>query len=115
MYTETSNEKIALGLHKLTGSNRGLYYANEREETTTVETSDGQAAERIQYVYDVYEIPDARFPDAVKDAIVSQSKPCNAEHKILRKAIATIAKALDVYDSDTLAEFKAYNEFVEQF
>jgi len=115
MFTETSSEKKVLGLHKLTGSNRGLYYANEREETVMVENSEGQQEEGKQYVYDVYEIPDARFPDAVKDAIVRQTHPCDAEHKILRKAVAIIARELDIYNREDLAEFKAYNEFVEQF
>ena len=32
MYQETTSTPHALGLEKFTGSNRGLYYANERVE-----------------------------------------------------------------------------------
>ena len=58
-------------------------------------------------------MPDARFPDAVKDAVILQKQPNDAEHKILRKTLAKVLKELNLYDTEDYAEFRAYNEFVE--
>ena len=111
MFTETLNTQHPLGLVKLTGSNRGLYYANER--ITQLPNPENEEETVPQYTYDVYEVPDARFPDAVKDAVILQKQPNDAEHKILRKTLGKVLKELNLYDTEDYAESRAYNEFVE--
>ena len=114
MYQETTSTPHALGLEKFTGSNRGLYYANERvEQAPNPNAEDGESEMVPQYTYDVYEISDARFPDNVKDQVITQQYPCDCEHKILRKTLANLLKSLDLYDSPDFSEFNTYNEFVE--
>ena len=51
-----------MGLVKLTGDNTGLVYTNERTELEPQENG----GERTVYVYDVYEVSDARDPHKVK-------------------------------------------------
>ena len=108
MRQERFNEPHKLGLERLTGDNTGLVYANERKEKVT----DESGKERIEYVYDVYEVSDARDPHKVKSEVINSEHPFGDELKILRK---TIRKMLTdtKYNSDQYAEFKAYNEFVE--
>lgn len=108
MRQERFNEPHKLGLERLTGDNTGLVYANERKEKVT----DENGKERIEYVYDVYEVSDARDPHKVKNEVINSEHPFGDELKILRK---TIRKMLTdtKYNSDQYAEFKAYNEFVE--
>ena len=65
------------------------------------------------YVYDVFEVSDARDPHKVKDEVIEDIHPDGDETKILRKTIAKILKASGDYDSEDFAEFKAYNEFAE--
>ena len=108
MRTERFNEPQQLGLVKLTGDNTGLVYTNERTEQVT----DEEGNEKTAYVYDVYEVSDARDPHKVKNEVIGSEHPYGDELKILRK---TIRKMLtdSKYNSHEFAEFKAYNEFAE--
>lgn len=109
MRTERFNEQQQLGLHKLTGDNTGLVYTNERTEQEPTE----EGGERTVYVYDVYEVSDARDPHKVKDEVIESEHPFGDETKILRKTLAKILKDSGKYDDAEFAEFKAYNEFAE--
>lgn len=114
MYQETSFQPHALGLEKLTGSNRGLYYTNEQVEQVPNPNADTDGEDLVpQYTYDVYEVEDARFPDGVKDEVVTQRYPRDKEHQLLRKFLAATLKELKLYDDNRFAEFKDYNDFVE--
>lgn len=118
MYTVILSEPHKLGLEKLTGSNRGLFYANERKmEIPSPESSDSHTDDMQtpveMYQYDVYEVEDARFPDAVKDDVVTQQYPRDEEHKILRKTLSALLLELGLLDDPRFSEFKAYHEFVE--
>lgn len=110
MRTERFNEPHKQGLEKLTGDNTGLVYCNERDERVT-EPETGE--ERTEYVYDVYEVSDARDPHKVKDAVIRSEHPFGDETKILRKTLAKVLKELGQYDVDDFKEFKQYNEFCE--
>lgn len=110
MRTERFNEPHKQGLEKLTGDNTGLVYCNERVERVT-EQETGE--ERTEYVYDVYEVSDARDPHKVKDSVISSEHPFGDETKILRKTLAKMLKELGQYDVDDFKEFKQYNEFCE--
>ena len=110
MYTANYPEKQALGLHRLTGGNAGEVFTNERE----IKVNDPETQEeRTEYQYDIYQVPDARDPHKVKDAVISEIHPNGDEVKILRKTLAKVLKATLQYDSAEYAEFKAYNEFAE--
>lgn len=109
MRTERFTEPHKLGLEKLTGDNTGLVYTNERTEVV----NDEQGGEHTEYVYDVYEVTDARDPHKVKNEVINAEHPFGDETKILRKTLAKVLKAADQYDSPDLAEFKQYNEFCE--
>lgn len=109
MRTERFTEPHKLGLEKLTGDNTGLVYTNERTEVVT----DEQGGEHTEYVYDVYEVKDARDPHKVKNDVINAEHPFGDETKILRKTLAKILKASGQYDSEDFAEFKQYNEFCE--
>lgn len=108
MRTERFNERQQLGLHKLTGDNTGLVYTNERSVMEPTE-NDG---EKEVWLYDIYEVSDARDPHKVKNEVISGEHPFGDELKILRK---TLRKMLTdaKYNSADFAEFKAYNEFAE--
>lgn len=110
MYEARFYEPHKLGLTRLTGSNRGLVYTNERTVTETNPETDEQ---REVYVYDVYEVSDARNPSRVKDEVITAEHPFGDETKILRKTIAKMLKSSGQYDDPAFAEFKSYNEFVE--
>ena len=97
------------GLERLTGDNTGLVYCNERTEIVTDEVGN----EKTEYVYDVYEVSDARDPHKVKNEVIEDIHPFGDETKILRKTLAKVLKAQGVYDAPEYAEFKAYNEFAE--
>lgn len=101
-------EQHKQGLERLTGGNAGLFYCNERTET--VEDEDGN--ERTEYVYDVYEVADARDPHKVKNDVITDEHPFGDELKILRKTIRQMLTDAK-YNSEAFAEFKAYNEFAE--
>jgi hypothetical protein len=109
MRTERFSEKQELGLHKLTGDNTGLVYANERQE----QVSDEEGGERTEWLYDVYEVSDARDPHKVKNDVIEDIHPNGDEMKVLRKTLAKVLKAQGLYDDEAYAEFKAYNEFAE--
>lgn len=109
MRTEKFNERQQLGLHKLTGDNSGLFYTNERSEMEPTE----EGGEHQVWLYDVYEVSDARDPHKVKDEVIENEHPFGDETKILRKTLAKMLKASKKYDSEDFAEFKAYNEFCE--
>ena len=110
MYTANYPEKQALGLQRLTGGNAGEVFTNEREvKVTDPETKE----ERTEYQYDIYQVPDARDPHKVKDAVISEIHPDGDEVKILRKTLAKVLKETGRYDLDAFSEFKAYNEFAE--
>ena len=109
MRQERFSEPHKQGLERLTGDNTGLVYCNERTEVVT----DEEGNEKTEYVYDVYEVSDARDPHKVKDSVIEQQHPDGDETKILRKTLAKVLKAQGVYDAPEYAEFKAYNEFAE--
>lgn len=109
MRTERFNEQQQLGLHKLTGDNTGLVYTNERTEMEPTE----EGGEREVWLYDVYEVSDARDPHKVKNEVIENEHPFGDETKILRKTLAKILKDSGKYDDAEFAEFKAYNEFAE--
>ena len=67
----------------------------------------------MEYVYDVYEVNDARDPHQVKNDVIENEHPFGDETKILRKTLAKVLKAQGTYDSADYAEFKQYNEFCE--
>lgn len=110
MYTERFLEQHKQGLVRLSGDNSGIFYCNERTETVA-DPETGE--ERTEYVYDVYQVADARQPGKVKNSVISEEHPDGDEIKILRKALATHLKAAKKYDSEEFAEFKQYNEFCE--
>lgn len=122
MYTERFLEPHPLGLERFTHSNAGRFFCNERTEQVE-ETADGGFPAAIDaspsgqtttyYVYDVYEVADARDPHQVKNSVITEEHPFGDETKILRKALAKALKYLDLYATDTFAEFRAYNEFCE--
>jgi len=109
MRTERFSEKQELGLHKLTGDNTGLVYTNERQE----QVNDEEGGERTEWLYDVYEVSDARDPHKVKNDVIEDIHPNGDEMKVLRKTLAKVLKAQGLYDDEAYAEFKAYNEFAE--
>ena len=109
MRTERFNEQHALGLVRLDGDNTGLVYTNERTEVVY----DEQGNEHTEWLYDVYEVSDARDPHKVKNDVINDQHPFGDETKILRKTIAKLLKEGGKYDDDEFAEFKTYNEFCE--
>lgn len=109
MRQERFNEPHKQGLERLTGDNTGLVYCNERTEVVIDE--DGN--EKTEYVYDVYEITDARDPHKVKNEVIESEHPFGDETKILRKTLAKVLKADGTYNDEAYAEFKTYNEFAE--
>ena len=109
MRQERFNEPHKQGLEKLTGDNTGLVYCNECTEVVT----DEEGNEKTVYVYDVYEVSDARDPHKVKNEVIESEHPFGDETKILRKTLAKVLKAQGLYDDEAYAEFKAYNEFCE--
>ncbi len=114
MYQITDFHHHAIGLEKLTGSNRGLYYTNEQVEQVPNPNAEEDGEEMVdQYTYDVYEVSDARYPDGVKDEVVTQRYPRDEEHKILRKTLAAVIKELNLSDSPSFKDFCDYNNFVE--
>lgn len=100
MYEERFETRHKLGLERLTGDNSGRLFANERRE-------DGL------WVYDVYEVRDARDPHAVKNQVIATDYPDGGEQKVTRKTLTKVLKALGCYDSEEFADFKRYNEFCE--
>jgi len=108
MYQEESSTPIQLGLHRL-DNNEGRVYTNERTE----EREDPETGEKTVYVYDVYEVLDARSTAKVKNSVITQEHPFGDEEKILRKTLAKVLRASALYDAPEFAEFKAYNEFCE--
>ena len=109
MRQERFSEPHKQGLEKLTGDNSGLVYCNERTEVVT----DEQGNEKTEYIYDVYEVSDARDPHKVKNEVIGNEHPFGDETKILRKTLAKVLKAQKKYDNEDFAEFKQYNEFCE--
>lgn len=109
MREERFYEPQPTGLVKLTGDNTGLFYTNERVEKEFTE----EGVEIDVYVYDVYEVSDARDPHKVKNDVIEEEHPFGDETKILRKTLAKILREQGVYDNQDYAEFKAYNEFCE--
>lgn len=107
MRTEKFLERHPLGLERLTGDNSGLYYTNERTESNI----DSENVVQTHFVYDVYEVNDARYPDKVKSEIIKEQYPHDRELKILRNTIAKLLRNAGKYDTDDFAEFKKYNEF----
>lgn len=108
MRTERFYEQQQLGLHKLTGDNTGLVYTNERTEQEPTE----EGGDREVWLYDVYEVSDARDPHKVKDEVIESEHPFGDEIKILRKTLRKLMTN-EQYNSEDFAEFKAYNEFCE--
>lgn len=110
MYKEIFKERQALGLHRLTGDNSGLYYTNEEE--VQVPSADVGSTDKA-YSYDIYEISDSRDPHKVKNEVIKSDHPFGDETKILRKTLAMMLKKSGQYDDPDFAEFKQYNEFAE--
>ena len=109
MYTERFEQRHKIGLERLTGGNRGLVFCNERTETVLDENDQ----ETQYWVYDVYEVSDARSPKLAKNSIIDEQHPFGDENKILRKALSRVLKKLGEYESQENAEFREYDEFVE--
>ena len=109
MRQERFNEPHKQGLERLTGDNTGLVYCNERTEVVP----DEEDNEKTVYVYDVYEVSDARDPHKVKNEVIENEHPFGDETMILRKTLAKVLKETGRYDLDAFSEFKAYNEFAE--
>lgn len=108
MRQERFNEPHKLGLERLTGDNTGLVYTNERSEVVT----DEEGREHTEWIYDVYEVSDARDPHKVKNDVIKGEHPFGDELKILRKTLRKLMTD-EQYNSADFAEFKAYNEFAE--
>ncbi len=109
MYEERFNEQHRQGLERFTHSNAGRVFTNERtEQVTDPETLE----ERTEWIYDVYEVTDARDPHKVKNEVINAEHPFGDEIKILRKTIKKMLSETK-YNSEDFAEFRAYNEFAE--
>lgn len=111
MYTERSATPMRLGLERFTRSIAGRLITNERMESVT-DPETGE--ERTEYVYDVYDVPDARSPRAAKNVAIDEAHPNGDEHKILRKTLARVLRSTGQYDAEEHAEFRAYNELCER-
>lgn len=109
MRQERFNEPHKQGLVRLTGDNTGLVYTNERTEVVPDENGN----EKTEYIYDVYEVTDARDPHKVKNEVIENEHPFGDEIKILRKTLTKVLKASGQYDDADYTEFKQYNEFCE--
>ena len=109
MYEERFLEPHKQGLERFNNEdNAGRFFTNERIEQVT----DEEGNERNEYVYDVYEVGDARDPHKVKNDVINSEHPHGDELKILRKTIRKILTDAK-YNSEAFAEFKAYNDFAE--
>ena len=114
MYTEQFENRHKTGVVRLTGSNAGLLYCNERQvEVEKAAEEGGEAVTVSMWEYDVYEVDDARNPGKAKSEAIGNEHPFGDEQKIVRKALAKVLKKLGDYDTDDFAEFKRYNEFAE--
>lgn len=114
MYKETFETRHKTGLVRLTGSNRGLVYTNERKEVALEGGGeDEDPVEKEVWAYDVYEVDDARSAASAKNSVIGEENPQGNELKILRKTLAKILHQLGDYNSANFAEFKEYNEFCE--
>lgn len=114
-YTEQFETRHKEGIVRLTGSNRGLLYANERQVEIEVPATDegGQAQKKKVWEYDVYEVNDASQPHLAKCIAIETEHPYGDEQKLLRKTLAKVLKKLGDYDSANYAEFKQYDLFCE--
>ena len=91
-----------------------VYNIAQYGQTFPIETvTDEEGNEKTEYVYDVYEVSDARDPHKVKNEGIENEHPFGDETKILRKTLAKVLKAQGKYDDADYAEFKQYNEFAE--
>lgn len=89
-------------------------YCNERKGVESIAIVDGnEPEEREVWIYDVYEVDDARNAAGAKNSVIGEQHPAGDEQKMMRKTLARVLKMLGEYDSADNAEFKAYNEFVE--
>lgn len=114
MYKESFETRHKTGLVRLTGSNRGLVYSNERKETVLEGGTDEQEpVEKEVWVYDVYEVDDARSAASAKNTVIGEEHPLGDEQKIIRKVLAKVLHQLGDYNSEDYSEFKEYNEFCE--
>lgn len=115
MYIEKLEERHKTGLVRLTGGNRGLVYCNERQEQVEVPSAEdgGKPQARLLWVYDVYEVDDAREPGKAKCAAIETEHPYGDEQKLMRKALAKVLRKLGDYDTDDMAEFRRYDQFCE--
>lgn len=114
MYTEQFDNRHKIGIVRLSGSNAGLLYCNERQVMVEVPAEEGGEPQvKPMWEYDVYEIEDARNPGKAKSEAIGNEHPFGDEQKIVRKALAKVLKKLGDYDTDDFAEFKRYNEFAE--
>ena len=108
MRQERFTEPHKIGLERLSGDNTGLVYANERTEIVT----DEEGREHTEWIYDVYEVHDARNPHKVKNDVIEGEHPDGDELKILRKTLRKMMTD-EQYNSEQFVEFRAYNEFAE--
>lgn len=114
MYQVTLEKRHKTGLVRLTGSNAGLLYCNERQVEEEVPAEEGsEAVVTPMWAYDVYEIEDARFPGKAKCSAIETEHPDGDETKILRKTLTKVLKKLGDYYTDDFDEFRQYNEFAE--
>lgn len=107
MYKERFTSPHALGVERLTGSHRGLYYTNEAQVEVEEE---GKETPTTYYEYDVYEVDDVRNGNKVKNDLIEQVHPNGDEIKILRKTLAKLLQVQKKYDNTEFSEFKSYNE-----
>ena len=114
MHTERSDLRHKTGIVRLTGGNRGLLYANERQATVEEPAEDGgEPLSRTVWEYDVYDVDDARQPGKAKCEAIETEHPFGNETKILRKTLAKVLRKLGEYDGSDYDEFRAYDQFCE--
>jgi len=114
MHTERFDLRHKTGIVRLTGSNRGLLYANERQVTAEVPAEDGgEPLLKTVWEYDVYDVDDARQPGKAKCDAIETEHPFGDETKILRKTLAKVLRKLGEYDGSDYDEFRAYDQFCE--
>ena len=115
MYKEQFEERHKTGVVRLTGSNAGLLFCNERHVEVEFPAAEegGETTVKQMWEYDVYEVDDARNPGKTKCEAIESEHPFGDETKILRKTLAKVLMKLGDYETEDFADFKRYNEFAE--
>ena len=115
MYEEKFDERHKTGIVRLNGGNRGLLYCNERQVEVEVpsEEEGGESQKKLMWVYDVYDVDDARQPGKAKCEAIEAEHPFGDEQKLLRKTLAKVLRKLGDYDGEDYREFRSYDQFCE--